>query len=159
MNESNTGMNEEQVAFIFEAIQKGMSLSDMCNMRTEDLENLYALAYNLYTSCNYTDAEVVFQSLCLYNHKDVRFWMGLAGCRQAKGDMKGAIDAYAMAGSAGLLKDPAPFLYAAKCYIQLGEKENAIAALKGLLSLGDETIPAHASCHEKAKALLTLLEN
>ena len=105
----------------------------------------------------FADAGTVFQALCLYRHKEVRFWMGLAGCRQAQGDLKGAVDAYAMAGTAGLLSDPTPFLFAAKCYIQLGDKENAVGALKGLLTLGDEKNPAHVECHKKARALLTML--
>ena len=151
-------LTAEQLGIMMEGIQKGLSLAEVTSMKAEDIENLYALAYNLYTSGNHKDAEVVFQSLCLYNHKDVRFWMGLAGSRQANGNLKGAVDAYAMAGTVGLLKDPLPFLYAARCYIQLGEKENAIGTLKGLLELGDENDTAHAQCHEKARALLALLE-
>ena len=151
-------LTAEQLGIMMEGIQKGLSLAEVTSMKAEDIENLYALAYNLYTSGNHKDAEVVFQSLCLYNHKDVRFWMGLAGSRQANGNLKGAVDAYAMAGTVGLLKDPLPFLYAARCYIQLGEKENAIGTLKGLLELGDENDTAHAQCHEKARALLSLLD-
>ena len=158
MSEQQNDLTAEQLSAIVEAVQKGLTLADATSMKREDIENLYALAYNLYTSGNYKDAEVVFQALCLYDHKDVRFWTGLAGCRQAGGDLRRAIDAYAMAGTAGLLKDPAPFLHAARCYIQLGEKENAIGALKGLIELGDENDPAHAQCHEKARALLALLE-
>ncbi|WP_446424028.1 SycD/LcrH family type III secretion system chaperone [Mailhella sp.] len=151
-------LTAEQLGIMMEGIQKGLSLAEVTSMKAEDIENLYALAYNLYTSGNHKDAEVVFQSLCLYNHKDVRFWMGLAGSRQANGNLKGAIDAYAMAGTVGLLKDPLPFLYAARCYIQLGEKENAIAAIKGLMVIAEDDNPVHTQCREKAAALLDLLE-
>ena len=96
--------------------------------------------------------------LCLYNHKDARFWMGFAGCRQAAGDLKGAIDAYSMAGTVQLLANPVPFLYAARCYIKLGDKENAIGALNGLLTLGDEKDPEHAKCHAQARELLSMLK-
>ena len=151
-------LTAEQLGIMMEGIQKGLSPAEVTSMKAEDIENLYALAYNLYTSGNHKDAEVVFQSLCLYNHKDVRFWMGLAGSRQANGNLKGAIDAYAMAGTVGLLKDPLPFLYAARCYIQLGEKENAIAAIKGLMAIAEDENPVHTQCREKAAALLALLE-
>ncbi len=151
-------LTAEQLGIMMEGIQKGLSLAEVTSMKAEDIENLYALAYNLYTSGNHKDAEVVFQSLCLYNHKEVRFWMGLAGSRQANGNLKGAIDAYAMAGTVGLLKDPLPFLYAARCYIQLGEKENAIAAIKGLMAIAEDENPVHTQCREKAAALLALLE-
>ena len=158
MSENMNELTAEQLGTMIDALQKGLTLAEVTSLTPEYVESLYALAYNLYTSSNHKDAEVVFQALCLYNHKDVRFWMGLGGCRQANGNLKGAVDAYAMAGTVALLKDPQPFLYAARCYIQLGEKENAIGALKGLIELGDENDPAHAQCHEKARALLALLE-
>jgi type III secretion system low calcium response chaperone LcrH/SycD len=135
-----------------------MTIGDVCNMKKEEIESLYALAYNLYTSKSYKAAETVFQALCLYNHKDVRFWMGLGGSRQANGNLSGAVDAYAMAGTAGMLKDPEPFLYAVQCYIKLGDKENAIGAIKGMLEIGDPNNPAHAQCHARGRALLGLLE-
>ncbi len=158
MPENMNELTADQLAVMMDGLQKGLTFADVTSLTPEYVENLYALGYNLYTSSNHKDAEVVFQALCLYNHKDVRFWMGLAGCRQANGNLRGAIDAYGMAGTAALLKDPQPFLYAARCYIQLGEKENAIAALKGLAELGDENNPVHAQCREQARTLLALLE-
>ncbi len=158
MSDMQNELSAEQLSAIVEAVQKGLTLADATSMKREDIENLYALAYNLYTSGSHKDAETVFQALCLYDHKDARFWTGLAGCRQASGDLRRAIDAYAMAGTAGLLKDPSPFLFAARCYIQLGEKENAIAALKGMLELGDDAVPEHAKAHATGRALLALLE-
>ncbi len=153
----STPLSDNDIAAIITALNKGASIGDVCNVTDEQIEGLYALAYNLYTSGNFADAGTVFQALCLYRHKEDRFWLGLAGCRQAQGDLKGAIDAYAMAGTVDLLRNPVPFLFAAKCYIQLGDKENAVGALKGLLTLGDESNPEHASCHKKARALLTML--
>ena len=158
MAENVNELTADQLAIMMEGLQKGLTLADVTSTTPEYVENLYALGYNLYTSSNHKDAEVVFQALCLYNHKDMRFWMGLAGCRQANGNLRGAIDAYSMAGTVALLKDPQPFLYAARCYIQLGDKENAIGALKGLVEIGDKNDPAHAQCHAKARALLELLD-
>lgn len=154
----NSQLTDKDIATIVKALSEGASIGDVCNISDEQIESLYALAYNLYTSGSFADAGTVFQALCLYRHKEVRFWMGLAGCRQATGDVKGAIDAYSMAGAAGLLADPEPFLYAARCYIQLGDRENAVGALRGLLTLGDENNPNTTQCHEKARVLLTLLE-
>ena len=152
-----TPLNDNEITTILNALNKGASIADVCNVSNEQIEGLYALAYNLYTAGNFPDAGTVFQALCLYKHKEARFWMGLAGCRQAQGDLKGAIDAYAMAGTVDLLRNPVPFLFAAKCYIQLGDKENAVGALKGLLTLGEESNPTHTDCHRKARALLTIL--
>ena len=158
MAEQNAPFTDKEIAALIQALSEGASIGDVCNVSDDFVEGLYAFAYNLYTSGNHADAATVFQALCLYRHKDIRFWMGLGGCRQALGDLSGAVDAYAMAGTVSLLEDPLPFLYAARCYVQLGDKQNAIGALKGLLTLGSDADPAHAQCHEQARQLLELLE-
>ena len=150
-------ISNEELTKIIEALSEGAGIGDVCGATPEQLESLYALAYSLYNAGNFKDAGTVFQALCLYNHKDPRFWMGLAGCRQAQDDLKGAIDAYSMAGAVQRLDDPLPFLYAARCYIRLGDKENAVGALNGLLTLGDEKNPEHAKCHAQARELLGML--
>lgn len=151
-------LNDNEIQAIIKAMQNGASISDVANMKPEVLEGLYSLGYNLYTSGNFTDAQTIFQALCLYKHSEVRFWMGLAGCRQANGNLQGAVDAYSMAGVAGGLSDPSPFLYAANCYIKLGDKENAIGALQGLLTLGEKENAAHVQCRSTASELLKMLE-
>jgi len=152
-------LTDAEIQTIIQAMHDGASIGDIANISTEMLEGLYTLGYNLYTTGNFTDAETVFQALCLYKHNEVRFWMGLAGCRQANTNLPGAIDAYSMAGVAAELADPTPFLYAANCYIKLGDKENAMGALEGLLTLGNPANPTHAECHTKAKNLLDMLKN
>jgi len=159
MNTTQSSLDDQEIQAIVKAMQNGASISDVANMSAEVLEGLYSLGYNLYTSGNFSDAEIIFQSLCLYKHSEVRFWMGLAGCRQANGNLQGAVDAYSMAGVAGGLSDPSPFLYAANCYIKMGDKENAVGALKGLLTMGEESNAAHAQCRDKAKELLKMLES
>ena len=154
---ASVAIASEELSKIVEALIEGATIGDVCNVTKDQTEGLYALAYNLYTAGNFKDAGTVFQALCLYDHKDSKFWMGLGGCRQAQGDLKGAIDAYSMAGTVKLLKDPIPFLYAARCYIKLGDRENAIGAVNGLLTLGDENKPEHAKCHEQARELLNML--
>ena len=154
----NTELSDQDIATIIRAIFNGASIGDVCNVSDAQVESLYALAYNLYTSGNFEDAGTVFQALCLYRHKDVRFWMGLGGCRQALGEYKLAIDAYGMAGTVALLADPQPFLFGAQCYLKMGDKASAADALRGVLALGDDSNPAHATCHEKAKALLAMIE-
>ncbi len=155
---SNIQFSQEEVSKIIAALGSGVSIGEVCGIKDEQIEALYALAYNLYSSASYADACTVFKALCMYRHKDARFWLGLGGCLQASGDLKAAVNAYGMAGTVKLLSDPVPFLYGAQCYMQLGDRENAVGALKGLLTLGDESNPEHAACHKKAKTLLALLE-
>ena len=151
-------LTDSDLETIVNSLAHGATIGDVCNISDTQIESLYALAYNLYGSGNFADANTLFQSLCLYRQNDQRFWMGLGGCRQAQEDYKGAIDAYSIAGVVASLADPEPFFFASQCYIRLGDKENAIAGLKGLLTLGDPaTHPEHKLCHDKAQVLLDML--
>ena len=143
---------------VADALAAGKTLAQATNLKQENLEGLYALAYNLYSSGNFKDAETVFRALCIYDHKDIRYWMGLGGCRQALGKYQEAIEAYSMGGSvAALLSNPEPFFYAAKCFLKLGDKENAIDTLRITVEIGDKDKPENAVCHTKARQLLELL--
>lgn len=150
-------INDKNIEAITQALVNGAQISDICNIDPETLENLYTLAYNLYTAKNYQDASVVFHSLCLYNNLEKRFWMGLAGCLQALKQYGQATEAYSMAGVVTGLTDPEPFLFAARCLVRIGRREDAIKTLEGVLEIGDATNPVNARTHMAARALLELL--
>lgn len=155
---ANTEFTPEAIGEIVNALQSGLSISQATNMDKNILEGLYSLGYNLYNAGNFTDADTVFQALCMYEHNETRFWMGLAGCRQANDNLQGAIDAYSMAGIASGLKNPEPFYYAATCYLRMKDNENAKGALLGLMELGDKNNPAHREILNKAQGLLDILK-
>lgn len=152
-----SGLTDAEYETIRAAIEKGATLADVFNISKEALEAAYAHAYNLYTAGNYKDAETMFRGLCLYCGDDPRFWMGLAGCLQAREAFQQAIDTYGMAGVAGGLKDPAPFFHGGMCYLKLGDGENAAASFRAALGLGDDSVPAHKACHDRIRALLASL--
>ena len=151
------GFTKEEFTAMQAALEKGATLADVFNISRDALESAYAYAYNLYKAGNCKDAESMFRGLCLYDGNDPRFWMGLAGCLQAREAYQLAIDTYGMAGVAGALKDPAPFYHGGLCYLKLGDGENAAASFRAALGLGDESIPAHKTCHERIRALLASL--
>ena len=158
MAEINTpAATAQSVTAVMEAIRNGASISAVCNVSKDQLENLYSLGYGLYNSANFQDAKTVFQALCIYDNLDDRFWMGLAGCRQALNDYQGAVDAYSMAGTVQAFASPEPFLHAARCLLKMNKKDDAVAVRKGVLELGDEKNPDHMKCRSAANALLELL--
>ncbi len=148
---------EEMELELFKAqaniLAKGGTFADALEIDLDKLETLYGLAYNHYTAGNYEDAMVLFQALSLYNHNDPRFWMGLAGARQATGDLNGAVDAYSMAAMVEGMRNPEPIVFGAICYMKLGDSENAKAALEGALTLGSDD-PKHVAARQKAELLL-----
>ena len=129
------------------------------SLGTQDmLESLYSLGYNLYTSGNYKDAETVFSGLCLYDYNDPRFWMGLAGSRQANGKYQEAVDAYGLCSAMGALSSPVPVLQAGMCYLKMGDREKAKGSFVVALSMGEEGNPEHDAARGKASAMLAILE-
>jgi type III secretion system low calcium response chaperone LcrH/SycD len=140
------------------ALSNGLSVGEIAGVEPETLEAGYGLAFNLYNAGNFKDAETLFGGLCLYHHRDERFWIGLGGCRQAQGNFAAAIDAYGMACIAGTLKNPAPSVHAGLCYLKLGDPENARALFDAALELGSDENPTHRVYREKARAMLQLLD-
>lgn len=158
MSETVINYSEEEIKQITKGILSGLTIADAANVKPETLEALYSLAYKCYTVENYADAETIFQALCMYNHKEEKYWLGLAGSRQALEKYQQAIDAYSMAGFATQLKNPLPFFYASQCFLKIGNKEGAVGSLKSLLTMGDDSNKDHQICKEKAQEILKLLE-
>ncbi len=148
------GMTEEEFHAMRAALEKGATLADVFNIGKDALESGYALGYNLYKSGNYKDAETMFRGLCMYDGNDPRFWMGLAGCLQAREAFREAVEAYEIAGASSGLKDPAPFYHAGLCLLKLGNTEGAEAAFNAVLTFGDAANPAHKSLQDRARAVM-----
>ncbi|MCL2029304.1 MAG: SycD/LcrH family type III secretion system chaperone [Deltaproteobacteria bacterium] len=157
--EMNTAeMNKEELDAFLKGVFAGLPLGEAAGVKPETIEAGYGLAFSLYNSGNFKDAETMFQALCLYNHQDERFWMGLGGCRQVNGDLDGAIDAYGMATFTGNLANPGPSVHAGLCYLKKGDKENARALFDAAIELGDSKSKDHQAYHERARAMLDLLK-
>jgi type III secretion system low calcium response chaperone LcrH/SycD len=156
---NETVMTEEELDAFVQGVLNGLSFAEAAGIKKETLEAGYGLALSLYNSGKFTDAETMFKGLCLYNHQDDRFWMGLGGCRQMSGDLDGAIDAYNMAAFLGSLTSPAPTVHAGLCYLKKGDKENARALFDAAVELGDAENKEDRAYHERARAMLDLLKN
>lgn len=159
MTQNNLLLSQADLQKLVEGLLKGASVAEANGVSADTLENLYALAYGLYNASNYKDAQTLFAALTMYDAKEYRFWMGLAGSRQALKLWQPAIDAYQMAAVATELKNPEPLFYAAKCLIQLNRKDEAQAALEGLIFMADKTHPDYRATLGKAQALLELLKS
>lgn len=155
---SETFYSQETLQRLAEGLLSGRTVAQAAGISQKTLERLYALAHGLYSSGNYTDAQVMFQALSIYAPNEYRFWMGLAGCRQALEQYQAAIEAYQMAAVATSLKNPEPLLFAVNCLIKLGRKDEAKAGIETLLNIGSDDLPQNKAVHDRARALLTLLQ-
>lgn len=150
-------LTQEQLEKLIAGVSGNASVAQATGVTKEYIEGLYSLAHGLYTSENYRDALVVFQALTLYDNLDLRFWMGLGGCRQALGQYEGAIEAYQMGAVAGLLKNPEPMFYAVTCLMQLGRRDEALVGLEAVMAMGKDD-PRYDECRSKAEAIMKLLK-
>lgn len=53
----------------------------------DTLEQLYALGFNQYQAGKWDDAQKIFQALCMLDHYDARYFLGLGACRQSSVSM------------------------------------------------------------------------
>lgn len=150
--------SQEEIHTMMDALLNGATIGDVANIGQDNLEAGYGLAYSLYNAGNYKDAETMFQALCLYDHTDERFWMGLAGCRQVRGDLQEAIDAYGFAAYASGFGDPAPMVHGGLCCLKHGDRDGAIALFETALAIGNPENNEHAAYRERAKAMLDMLK-
>ena len=158
MSVTQQQMSEEALKGVMEGVFSGMGLGEASGISKETIEAGYGLAFSLYNSGNFKDAETMFQALVIYDHTDSRHWMGLGGCRQMNGKLELAIESYNMAAFQSALSDPAPMLHSGLCYLKLGDKENAAALFEAISCVGDEKNEAHRACKERALAMLDLLK-
>lgn len=158
MSAQAEALSPEQTEALMDGLLAGLSMAEATGVKPDVLEAGYGLAFSLYNSGNFTDAETMFKALVIYDHKDVRFWMGLAGCRQMNDNLDGAIEAYGMATLSESIAGPGPSVHAGLCYLKKGDKDNARALFDAAVELGDEANPDHRAYRERAQAMLDLLK-
>lgn len=156
-------MSEKVEVSMLEALGllgQGYSLADLAGVKPEQMEALYALAYQYYNAENFEDAANIFKGLCLYDSSDERFFMGLAGCQQSLKQYKAAADTYSVCCVLSGLKDPKPMYYAALCLLKDGRRDDAVTALKSLEIMGREGEFAEEDqlFMQKGSQLLKILE-
>ena len=131
-------------------------LKDIKGLTDRNMEAVYNLAYNAYGRSNFDQAEDLFKFLCVYDHMEKKYWIGLGATRQNKRQYEGAIEAFAYA---ALLdnEDPRPPMQAADCHIALGNKDEAISALQAAIEFAGAN-PEYAAIKSRATAVLELVE-
>ncbi len=132
-------MSEKTQVSVLEAVAllgKGYTLADLAGITPEQLDVLYAVAYQYYVAKNYKDALSIFRALCLYDAGEQKYFMGLAGCQQGLKKYNEAADSYSMCCVLSGLKDPKPMYYAAVCLLKADRRDDAVVALRSLEIMG-----------------------
>lgn len=134
-------------------ITEGLTFKAAKGISDADMEGIYSVGFNLYNSGKFEEAEKVFQFLCLFDHWNRKYWMGLGSTRQMLKQYPPALECYSYA---ALLKieDPMAPLHAASCYLAMGDSVKAKSALKCAIKYSGD----NADAKVRAEALLEFLE-
>ncbi|WP_318011753.1 type III secretion system translocator chaperone SicA [Pseudomonas sp. REP124] len=115
----NNQQNEQVALEVVDAVLAGAPLKDVRGISDEQMNHLYAFAYQFYEQGRLDDAEKFFHFLCIYDFYNSQYWMGLAAVHQLKHNHQKAIDLYAIAFAQGK-NDYRPMFYSGQCQLALG---------------------------------------
>lgn len=116
---------EDRVAQeVVQAVLDGAPLKDLRGVSGDQMDSLYAFAYEFYEQGRLDEAEKFFHFLCIYDFYSAQYWMGLAAVHQLKQNYQKAVDLYAVAFAQGK-HDYRPMLYTGQCQLALGKAGKA----------------------------------
>ena len=131
----------------------GGTLRDLKGVTDGEMETLYSVAYNYYSTGHYDEADKLFRFLVRLDHTNAKMWIGLGAVQQVRKDFENAVASFAYASFLDL-EDPKPQYYAAQCFLALGDLKSAESALAAL----DQYAPKDSPFREKAKKLQERIE-
>ncbi len=133
-------------------LAEGHTLRDLKGLTDGEMEAIYSLGYNFYTTGRLDDADKVFRFLVLIDHTCPKYWIGLGAVQQVKRDYKHAITSYAYASFLDI-DNPKPQYHAAECFLATGDKVNALSALDALDAFAPKENEVGRLYRAKAEAL------
>ncbi|MGE7956985.1 SycD/LcrH family type III secretion system chaperone [Pseudomonas sp. NPDC089530] len=152
MSQQEHDVSEEYEKELEAFLRDGGTLAMLKNISSDSLEQLYSLAFNQYQAGKWDDAHKIFQSLCMLDHYDVRFFLGLGACRQAMGQFEQALQSFSYGALIDINEPRFPF-HAGECHLQLGDLDGAESGFYSAQALAAAQ-PAHSVLAERAGAML-----
>lgn len=134
--ESVRKMADEMLAQIRKMAAEGGTIANAKGISREQLESVYAIGLNYYTTGNTEEAEKVFNFLVLFDHSNAKYWMGLGAVLQVGREFERASKCYAMSSFLDLT-DPKPAYHAVECFLAMKDKTNAASAIAMLEKYAD----------------------
>lgn len=143
-------------AFPLNYIMNASTLKNINKITDDEMESVYAMAYNFYTHGSYEKALDAFTSLCLLDHTEIKHWVGLGASAQMQKKFAEAADAY---NHALILnpQDPQIHRYLVDSFLALKDSKKAIQHLKSTLMTCEDN-PDHAKLKTEAENLLEILK-
>ncbi len=109
-------------------LAKGGSMKELRGMGQRQLDAMYRIAYGRYDSGQYKDALLIFRHLCLLEHSEYRYFLGLGVTQVALEQFAQAAATLSYAESLSD-KDPRASLAMAGCFVEMRNLSLAQLAL------------------------------
>lgn len=143
-----------------EELKNGLTtLREVRGITTEEMEAVYALAHDYYRTGRYADSESLFEFLTLFDHLTVKYWMGLAGARQAQKKFQKALEAYALVVGSLDVKNYKAGYYAAQCFLAVGDRESAASSIAHVRHFADPKTEEGRAFLAKTLRLEKMMQN
>ena len=118
---------EEIVTQVIDLLQNGVTLKDLHGYTEQEMDAVYALAYNKYNQAKYEEAMHLFGFLLMHDQLERKYYKAFGSCLQMLKKYPEAIRNYSMA-SVFDVNDPEPTFHTAECLVALGMVEEACEA-------------------------------
>ena len=111
------------------AFKGNLSIKSLAGVSDEKESAIYGQAYLLYNTGRYKDAAEVFRVLITINSTEPKYMMGLAACFHMMKAYDSAISTYMICSFLDP-QNPVSHFHLSDCYLQIGDKISARAALQ-----------------------------
>ena len=146
----------ESYMTVMDYMSQGGTLKDLQGLTQENMEAIYAVAFNLYSAAKYEQAHSLFQYLCMLLPYEKKYWLGLGACRQMRKEYQSAVDAYCLACALDP-SDPNAPLHAGECLLSLGNAEGADKSFEMAVEFAGKD-PAYTRAKDRAQSLRSLIQ-
>ena len=150
-------MADEMLKQIQAMATDGLTIANTKGISREQLESVYAVGLNYYTTGRTEEAKKIFGFLVLFDHLNAKYWMGMGAVLQVGREFERASKCYAM--SAFLdIRNPKPQYHAAECFLAMKDKANAESAIAAVETYADVKTERGREYLAKARQLKAMVE-
>jgi type III secretion system low calcium response chaperone LcrH/SycD len=122
---------------LMELLALGGTMKAVFDFDDKDMEVIYFSAHGYYENGKYEKAAPLFQFLCVYDHLNPKWFMGLGATLQMMRNYEEAVKSYGYATILDM-ENPAPQYNAGYCLALTGKKDAARLALEAVVMLADD---------------------
>jgi type III secretion system low calcium response chaperone LcrH/SycD len=128
VNAAESHKDKNATVLADEFVRNGHMPKDILNLSDQQIEGLYAQAYNFYQTGRFKDALQIFRLLIMLNANEQKYILGLAACQHMLKEFKNAVDAYTLC---SILDPESPIAYyhMSDCFLEMKDPYSAIVAL------------------------------